>query len=204
MKQATGNNSLKDTKIVSVRIDSGGHYFSVDTLPKAAFENSCNVEFSIVTHKTVLVPAEIFEPEAAASYLEIAGLGCAVGERPVYTVRGDKAVVMAIAESCADTLIDRFDSHIAFCSPLLEEFAGKEKALHIRTIGDVSYFKLYDGENLLFAEALMTDSRDETLYYTALLDRKFGLAAYLIYIYGDRQKQTAKLLKRYFKNIKCE
>lgn len=165
MKPETGNNSVSaDVRKVSVRIESGGHSFSVDALPKLAFDENAAVEFVVITHKTVLVPDELFDEAAAGDFLAVAGLPCAAGEKPLCIPDEGCTAVAAVSAEC------------------LSEIA--------RQFGPRSRF--------------VTADADEILYYVCGLDRNFGLGEYHIYIYGDGADETAKLLKRYFKNVKCE
>ena len=78
MKQATGSNSATPSKEMSIRLRSGGHSFPKE-LP-AEYAAADRVVCSVLTHKTLLVPAEVFERESAPNYLVLAGLGCAETE----------------------------------------------------------------------------------------------------------------------------
>ena len=75
MKQATGSNSATPSKEMSIRLRSGGHSFPKE-LP-AEYAAADRVVCSVLTHKTLLVPTEVFERESAPNYLALAGLGCA-------------------------------------------------------------------------------------------------------------------------------
>ena len=205
MRPETGNNSPSaDNRKVSVRLDSGGHSFSADNLPKRAFAQDVQVEFTVVTHKTVLVPAEAFDPEAAAALLAVAGLPCSADEEPLCITAGDKTAVAAIDCRCATEIARLFGGRAAFVSPLLHDCPAEERRLCIRTLGKVTFFTITDNGRLRFAEAFRTENSDEVLYYTRELDRRCMLEGYLIYIYGDEASETARLLKRYYKKVKCE
>ena len=204
MRQETGSNNSAAIQKVSIRLASGGHSFSVDMLPKRAFDSDAETVFEVITHKCTLVPAEVFEPAAAAAYLAADGRACSADERAVFRIEGDKAVVMAAADSCVAQIDDKFGGRAVLTSPLLREYEAKGRELHICTLGGVSFFKLYDGPKLQYAEAAATADSDEVLYYTTLLDREFALGEYLIYISGDEARKTAKLLKRYYRKVLCE
>ena len=83
MKQATGSNSATPSKEMSIRLRSGGHSFPKE-LP-AEYAAADRVVCSVLTHKTLLVPTEVFERESAPNYLALAGLGCAETECAVYS-----------------------------------------------------------------------------------------------------------------------
>ena len=205
MRQVTGNNSRPaDKNKVSVRIESGGHSFSLDGLPKKAFDEETTVVFSVITHKTLLVPAELFDQSAAANMLAIAGLECTPDEEPVCTSDNGTVTVMAVAKSAVAAISERFGERARFTSPLSAATNAEGRRLDIRTCGRVSYFTLSEEGRLHFAEALKTDDADEILYYVQAVNNRFILDKYLIYIYGDGAAETAKLLRRYFKGVKCE
>lgn len=205
MKPETGNNSVSaDVRKVSVRIESGGHSFSVDALPKLAFDENAAVEFVVITHKTVLVPDELFDEAAAGDFLAVAGLPCAAGEMPLCIPDEGCTAVAAVSAECLSEIARQFGPRARFVSPMVMRSQSAGRRLYIRTFGKVSYFNLWDEGRLRLAEAFVTADADEILYYVCGLDRNFGLGEYHIYIYGDGADETAKLLKRYFKNVKCE
>ena len=205
MRPETGNNHPSaDVIKVSVRVDSGGHSFSVDTLPKRASDKKTTVEFVIVTDKTVLVPSDIFSNQDAEALLAAAGVPCNSDEQPLCISAGEMTAVAAVSKRCAELIAGRFGGRAVFASPLLEEFASDGRKLHIRTFGSTACFKLYEDGRLRFAEMLKTAGEDDVLYYVQGLHDHFALDAYHIYIYGDRSAETAKLLKRYFNNVECE
>ena len=205
MRPVTGNNNTStDVNKVSVRIDSGGHSFSVDTLPAKALEDGVTVEFAVITHKSVLVPSECLDAGDAANWLSVSGLACNSDEQPLCVVSGRHTVVAAVAKTAVEDIAAKIGERAEFTSPLLSHYDSDGKKLHICTFGNVSYFKLYEDNRLRFAEAFKTAGEDDILYYAQGLNAHFGLSGYLIYIYGDRSAETAKLLKRYFKGVRCE
>ena len=205
MRQVTGNNSLPaNVNKVSVRVVSGGHSFCVDGLPKKAFSDDVTVEFEVVTLKTILVPTEVFEAENAEKYLAVAGVPCSADEEAVCITDGWRTAVMAVSTECLAAIDETFGARAVFISPLLHRHDVSGYKLHIRTIGEVSCFKLYADSTLRFAEILPTAGADDVLYYVQGLDAQYGLKAYHIYIYGDGAEETSKVLKRYFKGVRCE
>lgn len=204
MKPETGNNSLAaQTEKVSVRIESGGHSFSSDTLPPKVLQ-AAEAEFCVVTDKTVLVPDEAFDPEYAERWLAVSGLACNDDELPLCVSRNGVTAIMAVARQCSAAIGREFGQRAHFTTPLLEEYDSEGRKLHIRTIGQVSYFKLYENGRLRFAEALKTEGPGDILYYMHKIDGRFGLDAYHIYIYGEGAAGTRKVLKKYFNRVKCE
>ncbi len=205
MKRETGNNRTAADKRVSIQLKLGGHSFSKGMLPKKLLEGDAKVEFSVLTHKCLLVPGEMFDERAAAEYLAIEGLGCAQDERAVCDFTEDGIVgVMAVSCGCADEICTLLGDRAVFTTPLVWHYAAQGKEMRIYTAGGVSFIKLYDGERLQYAEAVRTSDSNEVLYYIALLDGVFALADYTAYIRGESASETAKLIKRYFKKTKCE
>lgn len=206
MKPVTGNNNPSaDVNKVSVRLDSGGHSFSVELLPKKAFDSASVVEFTVITHKSLLIPSEIFEASAAANYLAVAGLACSSAEQPLCMEAGDKTVVAAVDRSCLETIGKQFDSRAVFTSPLLQCCDNPSSKLHICTYDRVACFKLYGEDGRLrFAEMLRCAGSDDILYYVHELSTQFDIDGFLIYICGDHAVESAKLLKKYFGRVKCE
>lgn len=204
MKPATGSRPSADSNKVSVRIDSGGHSFSVDTLPREVADGECVAEFCVVTCKTVLVPDEVFDETAAANYLAVAGVPCSADETPVTASANGITAVMAVARTFAEAVGRLSGGRARFTTPLLRECTPEGRRLEISTAGDVSCFRICDKGRLRFAEALRTESAEDILYYTSELRSRFGLDEYIIYICGDSAAEKARLLSKYFKGVICE
>ena len=145
MKQATGSNSATPSKEMSIRLRSGGHSFPKE-LP-AEYAAADRVVCSVLTHKTLLVPTEVFERESAPNYLALAGLGCAETECAVYSdPQRQQIAVMAVDKECRRQLAETAGDRVTFTSPLLfqPKFAGQGAWL-IHTDG-LLYIKIYDND----------------------------------------------------------
>lgn len=205
MRPETGNNNPSaDNSKVSIRLESGGHSFSADALPDELRNPQTEALFEVVTHKTLLIPSELFERDNAARYLAVAGLACRPDETALTAEKEGMTAVMAVSSKMLNAIRPHFGERAAFTSPLLELENGGGRELRIALYGDVSYFKLSDDGRLRFAEALRTVDFDEILYCLHILDERFGLAAYHIYICGDGAADTAARVKKYFRKVKCE
>ena len=204
MKQVTGNNQSHNSKRLSIRLRSGGHSFSCDSLPRAAQNDDTDIEFTVITHKCTLVPAEAFEDSDAAEYLAIEGLACTKEERPVCAADNDTIAVMAVDAACADTVACKFGRRASFTTPLLKRYSPHGKALHIYRADGVVFMKLYDDRTLKYAAAVRAADTDEVLYYAALVNERFGLNDYIIYISGDDSDTCRKVLRKYFTDVRCE
>ena len=205
MRLVTGNSILQaDIDKVSVRIVSGGHSFSVEGLPRKAFDEGVTVEFQVITPKSLLVPAEAFDAASAAGLLAVAGIGCTPAEEPLCIVAGDKVAVAAVATQCLARIDENFGTRAAFTSPLLEECDADGCKLYIRTFGDCCCLRVCENGRLRFAEIMPAATPDEILYYVQTLCDRMECSEYLIYIYGEGASESAKLLRRYFKRVKCE
>ena len=71
MKQATGSKTPNPIHKVSIQLALDGHSFSTP-LPAAAGEEPVEVE--LLTPKTMLVPAELFDEERGAELLAANGM----------------------------------------------------------------------------------------------------------------------------------
>ena len=177
MKQATGSNSATPSKEMSIRLRSGGHSFPKE-LP-AEYAAADRVVCSVLTHKTLLVPAEVFERESAPNYLALAGLGCAETECAVYSdPQRQQIAVMAVDKECRRQLAETAGDRVTFTSPLLfqPKFAGQGAWL-IHTDG-LLYIKIYDNV-LRLAEVVRAQGTADVLYYLGRLDRTVPLKSAL-------------------------
>ena len=193
MKQATGSNSATPSKEMSIRLRSGGHSFPKE-LP-AEYAAADRVVCSVLTHKTLLVPAEVFERESAPNYLSLAGLGCAETECAVYSdPQRQQIAVMAVDKECRRQLAETAGDRVTFTSPLLfqPKFAGQGAWL-IHTDG-LLYIKIYDNV-LRLAEVVRAQGTADVLYYLGRLDRTFPLKTYPLCLSGS--DTLARQLRKY-------
>ena len=205
MKQETGNNRAATEKRLSIQLQLGGHSFSQALLPREAVMSNEVVTFSVLTHKCTLVPKEVFDATDVEKYLAIEGLGCDDDECAICDFTGDDAiVVMAIDKVCLKEICDTLVGRALFVSPLSREYHTAEKDIYIYMIDGIAYFKLYDGEKLLYAEAAKVVNCHDVVYYIALLGECFDLSVFNAYIEGEQTVETAKLIRPYFQKVKCE
>ncbi len=204
MRQVTGSNSTVSNKMVSIQLLLGGHSFSADILSDDIVGSHDDVCLVVNTHKVTLVPCEEFEAEMAAECLAIVGLGCAEDERAVYSdAEADKIAVMAVAEEALTQIEAKLGSRARFTTPLLESAHDSEPHnISLRIADGVCYMR-YADNRLRMAEAVRVSSPEDTLYYTMRACELLGGGGQAtVYLNGDRQ--TASLLKRYFKRVVCE
>ena len=185
MKQATGSNSATPSKEMSIRLRSGGHSFPKE-LP-AEYAAADRVVCSVLTHKTLLVPTEVFERESAPNYLALAGLGCAETECAVYSdPQRQQIAVMAVDKECRRQLAETAGDRVTFTSPLLFQLL---------------YIKIYDNV-LRLAEVVRAQGTADVLYYLGRLDRTFPLKTYPLCLSGS--DTLARQLRKYFRDVRCE
>lgn len=203
MKQETGNNNPTATKKVSIQLKLGGHSFSSDMLPAEAADADMT-EVIVPTEKCVLVPASVFEPQAAEQYLSINGLPCDMNECAVCSQEKDGTVaVIAVASECVKIINDYTKGKAVFTTPLLHKYDNRGNTLYIYIYGGVAFLKLYNDDKLRFAEAVRICNNDDVLYYTSLLAEEFDLGSYAINVSGDSASNVVHLLKHYYKNVRC-
>jgi hypothetical protein len=181
---------------------SGGHSFSVSELGAEVCTASHQVEVVVLTPKTTLVPAELFDKAHAADYLIEMGLSPAADECAVYSAAVNGAIaVMAINKQCCKELNETIAAGVTFTSPLLVG-SNIEKGSAIHLEGEVLYVSLYDG-GLRFAEAFECKTDADVLYYVAKVEEVYGIYNMYARAKGD-VKRLQKLLKPIFKNLVCE
>ena len=203
MKPATGNNLPESAAHVSIQLKLGGHSFSADTLPAQALSGDTRVLCSLVTPRTLLVPREAFRPDRAERYLRIAGLAPLADETTVHSdPAAPEVVVMAVARACSAALRDRLGNRLAFTSPLLHLPAYEGSYTVLRHTGDTLYVRSY-GPELRYAAALAAPTEADVLVHMTDLDAALGLRNQTLHITGNGARETARLLRRYFRRVVC-
>lgn len=203
MKPATGNSSPQSEKTVSIQLRLGGHAFSADTLPDRVLHGDDRVLCSVITPRTLLVPREAFRSGSEEQYLRIAGLG---PESDETTVHSDPAApeiaVMAIARTSREALVELLGERLAFTSPLLQMPAHEGTSTVLLRRDDTLYVRSY-GPELRYAAALVAPTDADVLAHVTDLQAALRLPDCTFYLYGDRMRDAARLLRRYFKRVVC-
>ncbi|MEG1885477.1 MAG: DUF3822 family protein [Alistipes sp.] len=206
MRLATGKNSnnTSTNNKVSIQLKLGGHSFSWNALPADLSTEAGDVEFVVLTHQSVVVPQEQFEPSLAANYLRLCGMPCNTEQTAVYSdPQAPIIAVMAIDSLCLHTLQEHLGGRVLFTSPLLTTPTKAASCIWLYRADDLLYIKVYDG-TLRLAEVMHTPTDADVLYYIARLSKDFSLDTLLIDSSSDHRKETQKSLKRYFKQVLCE
>lgn len=183
---------------VSIRLESGGHTFSLAACP----EVEGAVEVVVSTYKTTLVPAELFVEGDGHHALTAVGCAPAVNERVVASDVHDGIVaVMAISTVCYDALTARYGERLRFTSPLMEAADMKQGvALHLDS--DVLYVRVYD-DGLHFAEAIAVSSDGDVAYYLESISRVYDIYNMYARATGDTAR-IKRVAGRCFKNLDIE
>ena len=199
MRQETGSNPISTNKKVSIQVKLGGRSFSADNF--AAAEEATSVEFVIDTPRVTLAPRGEVSLDNAAELLRIVGKGCLDNEQSVCSeLQANIVAVMAIDSKALNAIVEKWGSRATFSSPLLDMRHSDDYALTIDCSDNVCYMRLFD-EGLRHAEAYATTAPEDVLYHvTEWLDHEEWETP--IYIKGS--KATAKLLRKYFKQVTCE
>ena len=208
MRQVTGSNPIPKQNEVSIRLNSGGHSFSADTLSalaqRADREPSTRFVFVIDTPRVTLVPREEFSAEATESYLAVCGIECLPDEIAIAIDQSAPIVaVAAINRTTHESIIAKLGERAEFTNPLLDDRHPEQHCVSICVGEGVCYVRYHKAEGLRFAEALTLGSDEDLLYYTMRIFEAESIALNTpIYINGSHS--AAKLLKRYFKHVICE
>jgi hypothetical protein len=105
---------------------------------------------------------------------------------------------MAIDSNMLHSIVEQWGSRATFTSPLLDMRHSEESCLTIDTTDKVCYIRLFEG-GLQRAEAIDATTPEDVLY---LVTEWLGNNTTPIYIKGSGE--TAKLLRKYYKQVICE
>ena len=199
MRLVTGRSSKNSTTKTSIRLTSGGRFFSASTLSGVA--DSGDITITVDTTRCTLIPSEMVGTLSTEQILSINGLAPHSDEVVVVSdaVEG-KVAIIAIAKSAFDALSALSGVTLHFTSPLLSTTHSTERAMAIEICDEICYIRLYN-DGLKVAEALTISSTDELLYYVANILDITECNDIPIYIIGS--KDAAKKVKKYYKVI-CE
>ncbi len=202
MKQATGRtNPAANTQRMTIRLASDGHSCRFDLSLAARADEIVAI---VSSAQTQLVPAEMFDPERAAAYLELAGMAA----RPSQTVvtsdpAADIVAIMALDSSVLECLGEKIREKIHFTSPLLHTPAHTRSVLWLETDSSLLYIKVYDAEGRLrLAEVFTAAGEDELLYYLTRLRDIHGTETILLA--ADTPKPVGRLVREHFRKVLCE
>lgn len=200
MRQVTGRSSNNSTIKASIRLASGGRFFSAINLSNVADKG--DIVVTVDTPRVTLVTPQIAAALSAEDILAINGQALLSDEVAVLSDDVDgKIAVIAVYKGAYELLSEKFSERLHFSSPLLSTTHSEQKGLSIEVSENNYYIRLYNG-GLQIAEALELTSADELLYYVANILEITQLPTPYIYISGAN-KECVKLLKKYYKVI-CE
>jgi len=185
---------------MSIRLASGGHSFAAE-LP-AGCADARRVNCIVLTHKTVLVPAEVFDRASAANYLTLAGLAPDAAQKVVYSdAQQQQIAVMAVDARCHDRLSEALGKRLVYTSPLLHQPHFSGGGLWLAHTDGLLYLKLYD-KALRLAEVVRAQGTPDILYYLGRLGRTVPLRRLPLRLSGS--STLARQLRRYFREVQCE
>lgn len=203
MKQATGSNPSNSVNKVSIQLSLDGHSFSLSE-PNAEFPGNAPVDIELLTPKTVLVPAELFDRTQGAELLAAGGLAPTDGECVVCSAPVRETVaVMALPAPAAASVAERFGSRASFTTPLLHGPETERPAVWLCRRGGLLYVRVYDPA-LQLAEVIPAAEDADVLYFIERLGAAFPLAEYVLHAAGDDAARLRRLLGKMFKESVCE
>ena len=205
MRQVTGSNLTSTTNKESIQLQLDGLLFIGGSMPAYNEADDTIVEVELLTAKSVVVPAEAFDPALADRFLHLSGLGCTGDEIPVWSDDCDGVVaIMAVRRNVVAELAAHFGHRLQYTSPLLRTMVKEGQYLYIYSAGRVAYFKLYDGAKLRFCEAVSVAGNDDCLYVVERIVREFNPEGLVVGVAGENIDALANLLKQYHKVEICE
>lgn len=198
MRRETGSNSFDVNKKVSIQVKLGGRSFSAHNATTA--EGAEHIEIVVDTPRVTLAPRSEVSLDTAAELLSIVGKPCRISEQSVCSeLQQDIVAVMAIDIHALASIIERWGSRVSFTSPLLDMRHSDTTSLTIDCTDDVCYMRLFN-DGLQRAEAYNATAAEDVLYLAiSWLGEQRNIP---IYIKGG--SATAKLLRKYFKQVICE
>jgi len=208
MKLATGSNAPHFAYKVSIQQPLDGHSFSFSGLNRE-FPGEEAVGVEILTPQTLLTPAPLFEPEAAAELLAAAGMGCTQGQCAVWSAptwlrpETEAVAVMAIEEETLRTIRERLGYRAAFTTPLFEGPTSEKATVWLRRTAGLLYIKVF-GRTLRMAEAIPATTEADILYFIERLAAAFPLDEMQLRLTGTKTEALRKLIGKRFRKVLCE
>lgn len=204
MKQATGNKAPQSANKVSIQLSLDGHSFSAPAL-MGDFQGGGAVEVELLTPRTMLVPAALYDPAQGAGLLAANGMPLRAGECVAASDPARPFVALMALPAEALRLVDvKFGSRALFTTPLLHDPSAAEPTVWICRKAGILYVKVYDDEALQMAEAIPAPEDADILYLFERMAAVFPLADYVLLITGNAPKSLRKLLGKSFRKTICE
>ena len=196
---------------MSIQLTLSGHSFSRSDLPRFSNIDEQGVNIEVITERTMLAPTEILDPEQATELMRVAGF-CLDKEDQVVIAHDEKtgiAALMALPRVLVATVEERYGDHYEFTTPLLRTRICTEPTAWLYLANDLIYIKVWGGGKLRMAEVLPRKKEEDSLYYAAMIDRRFGLNDFRVVVSGTKAvenevRSTAKLLNKFYKKVVCE
>lgn len=201
MKQATGSKTPNLIHKVSIQLALDGHSFSTP-LPAAAGEEPVEVE--LLTPKTMLVPAELFDEERGAELLAANGMAPSGDECVVCSDPAQETVaLMAVPAAALQPVAERFGERLFYTSPLLHAVATTTPVVWLCLRSGLLYVRVCDPA-LQLAEVIPAPDEADILYFIERLSGSFELKHYALRAVGDDPRALMKLLGPLFSEATCE
>ena len=201
MRQVTGRSSNNSNSKASIRLASGGRFFSASSLNDLA--DSGDIEVVVDTAKATLVPIEVASSCDASQLLSLAQLSYSQDEIAIFTEPVDGCVAaVAISSTAHKAITDRLGLRMRVTTPLLDFRHSEQNCISIICGESCYYIHLYNN-GLKVAETLCISEPEDLLYYI----HKIATIEQLhqntpIYII-KADKEVVKTIKKYYKVI-CE
>ena len=200
MRQVTGRSSSNSDNKASIRLASGGRFFSASTL--GSVPKSGDIFVCIDTPRVTLLPVALTTNISAEQALAITGQAPQSDEIAIFSAPNEGVcAAMAVSKCCYDALSEQLGSRLKVITPLLSTTHSGEYCVVIELVDSICYLRLYNS-TLQLAEALEIGGDDELLFYLAnILEVTSTPTTIPIYIIGSHS--SAKVLKKYYKVV-CE
>lgn len=182
-----------------------GHSFSVTGLEQARPTPATFTTVEVISPRSMLVPAALFNKDAAAEMLAANGMAPLPDETVVTNTTDNRqlAALMAIPWEALDLLSDKLGNEIRFTTPLLTPLCTTEPSMWIEHTASLLYIKVYDAK-LQLCEVVAAQNETDIEYFFELLDREFPTRRYTLFLHGSGTARLKGLLSKRFKKTICE
>ena len=161
--------------------------------------NQSGQEIELLTPRTVLVPAELFEPTHAHTYLAANGTPAAANDEVVWSDTNREVVAVMAISNGQWTM----DNGQCYTSPLLRPLLAERPTVRLYLKEGLLYAQVYD-EKMQCAEVIPAPEDVDILYFIERLGATFELKQYELLLTGDYTKVQRKMLRAYFNKVRCE
>lgn len=201
--------------IVSIRLSSDGHSFSILGLENAPQPTESAIQVEVLSPRSMLIPHTLYTKERSTELLTANGMAPKKGECIVSSdEQKDIINLMCVPEQALQQIQERFAENdpkveLHFSSPLLgiPTEMPTEATIYLHREAGLLYIKVYD-VSLKFAEVIVAPTEADILLLVSRLREHLPLQKFILNLTYKQEnlqekKQLKKRLGKLFKKIIC-